>query len=141
MAVSRFHIAGMDCGAEEQLVRMALMDLSGVGRIEVDLNQRSVTIEHDTNPAAIVEALDTLGIGAIAAVLGGSLPEPPVVARDFGPLVAERRLLMWTDDIEEQAFLDRIGMLGAEEQKKNRQKNENLAGGDEVLHRGFRRSE
>ncbi len=54
----------MDCAAEEQLVRMALADLSGVGRIEVDLTQRNVIVEHDTDAAAIVEVLDSLDLGA-----------------------------------------------------------------------------
>ena len=40
MTVSRFHVAGMDCAAEEQLVRMALSDIDQINRIEVDLDQR-----------------------------------------------------------------------------------------------------
>lgn len=60
-----------------------------------------------------VEALDTLGRGAIAGILSGALPAPPEVARDLGPLVSERRLLMWTDRVDEQDLLDRIGMLGS----------------------------
>ncbi len=60
-----------------------------------------------------IDALDSLGTGAIAAVLAGALPDPTVVARDLGPLVAERRLLMWTDDPEEQTMLDNVGMLGS----------------------------
>jgi hypothetical protein len=60
-----------------------------------------------------LEALDSLGTGAIAAILTGALPEPPTIARDLGPLVDERRLLFWTDDAEEQNLLDRVGLLGA----------------------------
>jgi len=63
--------------------------------------------------AARVEALDTLGRGAIAAVLSGAFPELPDMARDFGQLVSERRLLMWTDNPDEQLLLDRVGMLGS----------------------------
>ncbi|WP_395155242.1 DUF4012 domain-containing protein [Ilumatobacter sp.] len=65
------------------------------------------------NKGARVEALDALGKGAIEAVLSGVLPEPPELARDFGPLVSERRLLMWTDNPDEQLLLDRVGMLGS----------------------------
>lgn len=60
-----------------------------------------------------VDALDTLGRGAIEALLSGELPRPARLARDLGPLIAERRLLMWTDDAEEQALLDTTGLLGS----------------------------
>lgn len=64
MTVSRFHVAKMDCAAEEQLVRMALSDIDGIERISVDLDQRDVVIAHDSSPDAIGEALDTLDLGA-----------------------------------------------------------------------------
>ncbi len=46
MTVSRFHVAGMDCAAEEQLVRMALSDIDDIDRIVVDLDERDVLIDH-----------------------------------------------------------------------------------------------
>jgi hypothetical protein len=60
-----------------------------------------------------VEALDTLGQAVIERLLTGSLPEPAVIARDLGPLIAERRLLFWTDNADEQELLERTGLLGA----------------------------
>ena len=48
MTVSRFHVAGMDCAAEEQLVRMALSDIDQINRIDADLEQRAVLIDHTT---------------------------------------------------------------------------------------------
>jgi hypothetical protein len=60
-----------------------------------------------------VEALDTLGRSVIAALLTGSLPGVADVAADLGPLIAERRLLLWTDDASEQELLDATGLLGA----------------------------
>ncbi len=62
--VSRFHIAGMDCAAEEQLVRMALSDLDGVGQLDFDLEKREVVIDHDLDPGAIDAALQRLDLGA-----------------------------------------------------------------------------
>jgi len=64
VTVSRFHVAGMDCAAEEQLVRMALADVDGIDRLEFDLVQRDVVIDHDTAPGAIAAALDILNLGA-----------------------------------------------------------------------------
>lgn len=60
-----------------------------------------------------VEALDSLASGAIDALLRADLPEPPTVARDLGPLIAERRLLMWTVWPDERLLLDRVGLLGS----------------------------
>jgi hypothetical protein len=59
-----------------------------------------------------VEALETLGVGAIEQLLSTSLPGPPRIARDLGPLVEERRLLFWSADPEERALLSRVGLLG-----------------------------
>ena len=64
MTVSRFHIAGMDCSAEEQLVRMALTDIGSVERVDVDLDERQVMIEHTTDTAHVDAALQSLGLGA-----------------------------------------------------------------------------
>jgi Co/Zn/Cd efflux system component len=64
MTISRFHVADMDCAAEEQLVRMALSDIDGIERIEVDLDQRDVVIDHNTSPATIGTALHTLDLRA-----------------------------------------------------------------------------
>ena len=53
----------MDCAAEEQLVRMALSDIDQINRIEVDLDQRDVLIDHTdvgsgwaSESAAVVES-------------------------------------------------------------------------------------
>ena len=64
MTISRFHVAAMDCAAEEQLVRIALADLDGLHRIEFNLEQRDVIIDHNTNTATIASALDSLSLGA-----------------------------------------------------------------------------
>jgi len=64
VTVSRFRVAGMDCAAEEQLVRMALSDLDAVNRVEVDLDARTITVDHDTIAEALDAALRPLGLGA-----------------------------------------------------------------------------
>ena len=60
-----------------------------------------------------VDALQTLGEGVIQRLLTSSLPEPAQIARDLGPLVAEHRLMMWTDVPVEQELLQSVGLLGA----------------------------
>ncbi len=64
MTVSRFHVAGMDCAAEEQLVRMALAEVADINRIEVDLDRRNVLVDHTGHADAIDDALRPLDLGA-----------------------------------------------------------------------------
>ena len=75
MTVSRFHIEGMDCGAEEQLVRMRLAQLDGIDQIAVDLTTRQVTVEHTGDTVALTAALDSLDLGASHLGDGGT-PTP-----------------------------------------------------------------
>ena len=57
MTITRFHVAGMDCAAEEQVVRMVLSDVDGIERIEVDLERRDVVIDHSTSPDTLRTSL------------------------------------------------------------------------------------
>ena len=43
----------------------------------------------------------------------GPMPEPTTLARDLGPLAADRRLSMWSADPEAQQLLERVGLGGA----------------------------
>ncbi|MFP4311585.1 MAG: cation transporter [Nitriliruptoraceae bacterium] len=61
--VSRFRVVGMDCAAEEQLVRMAVADLDGVVGITIDLGAREVVIEHTHDTAEVDAALQALDLG------------------------------------------------------------------------------
>lgn len=54
----------MDCAAEEQLVRMALSNLDNLNRIEFNLEQRDVIIDHATTIDTIADALETLNLGS-----------------------------------------------------------------------------
>ncbi len=60
MTVSTFRVAEMDCGAEEQLVRLKLATLDGVNRVSVDLESRQVTVEHELVPTVVDSALQEL---------------------------------------------------------------------------------
>ena len=59
-----------------------------------------------------IDALEEAAELTTNALLSGSLPEPTQLARDLGPLAAERRLLMWAADPEQQDLLRRVGLLG-----------------------------
>ena len=73
MTVSRFRIDGMDCAAEEQLVRIRLAQLDGIDRVAVDLTTRQVTVEHSRDTATVTAALDALALGARHLGDGGTI--------------------------------------------------------------------
>lgn len=85
----RFDVPKMDCGAEEQLVRMRLEDLSDVLRVDCDLARRTVDVVHKGDAAAIERSLATLNFGARL------IEREPVETLDAaGQDVRQRRLLV-----------------------------------------------
>ena len=71
--ISRFRVDGMDCGAEEQLVRLCLGELDGIDAVTVDLDQRQISVEHRLEPFTVEAALRTLDLGATHLGDGGGL--------------------------------------------------------------------
>jgi Co/Zn/Cd efflux system component len=62
MKTTTFRIAKMDCSAEEQLVRMALDPIEGVAVRRIDLDERTVTVNHRGDTVAIKTTLDRLNL-------------------------------------------------------------------------------
>jgi Co/Zn/Cd efflux system component len=87
MTVSRFHIQRMDCAAEEQLVRMALSEVSGVQRIEVDLDRRDVLVAHEGDASQIDHVLAALDLGSSQVVEAGSFSDPADPRKERGALI------------------------------------------------------
>jgi Co/Zn/Cd efflux system component len=81
----------MDCAAEEQLVRMRLDAVAGVRRVDVDLNHRTVAVEHETDAVAdVAQALDDLDLDT--SELSGH--EDPGGVVDVDPQRERRGLLL-----------------------------------------------
>jgi Co/Zn/Cd efflux system component len=87
MTVSRFHIQRMDCAAEEQLVRMALSEVSGVQRIEVDLDRRDVLVAHEGDASQIDHVLAALDLGSSQVAEAGSFSDPADPRKERGALI------------------------------------------------------
>lgn len=62
MNKSIFHIAGMDCPGEEQLIRMKLKNEAQVKSLEFDLFNRKLTVHHVDHPEPVLSALDALNL-------------------------------------------------------------------------------
>jgi hypothetical protein len=52
----------MDCPSEENLIRMALADASGVGALAFDLKARELTVAHEGEPDAVLARLVPLNL-------------------------------------------------------------------------------
>ena len=62
MKESTFRLERMDCDAEEQLVRMALDDVDGINGTRFDLDERTVTVWHETDTSVVADTLDALDL-------------------------------------------------------------------------------
>jgi Co/Zn/Cd efflux system component len=62
MTTTRFRVGKMDCAAEEQLVRMRLDAVAGIRRVDIDLANRTVAVDHDGTVGEIAAALDSLDL-------------------------------------------------------------------------------
>ena len=87
MTISRFHVAGMDCAAEEQLIRMQLAELDGIDRVAVDLDARDVIIDHQRSVGDIAAALDRLDLGSEHVDDHSDSGPPPDTGRERAALV------------------------------------------------------
>jgi Co/Zn/Cd efflux system component len=67
MEQSIFRIKEMDCPAEEQMVRMKLVDVKNVKQLDFDLEKRTVAIIHEGGLDGITAALDSLKLGSSLA--------------------------------------------------------------------------
>ena len=65
--------------------------------------------ETDDNDAR-VDLLEEVSRATIDRVLGGALPNPTVVARELGPMVAQGRLVGSASDPDEQALFESVGL-------------------------------
>ena len=65
MNKTTFSIPKMDCGAEEQLVKMALHGQPGVHRIEADLTARELLVLHEGSADTIAAVLVPLNLGTV----------------------------------------------------------------------------
>jgi Co/Zn/Cd efflux system component len=92
---SVFRVSGMDCPAEESLVRTALDGADGVRRLEFDLPARALTVWHAGDPAAVLNLVERLQLGA--RLERSEELDQGIAPREAGPAAdaAEARTL-WT---------------------------------------------
>ena len=68
MNQSTFHIAGLCCASEEQLIRNRLKSIQEIERLDFNLMSRELTVSHHLpSDAGILGALESLGLGARCA--------------------------------------------------------------------------
>lgn len=60
MRKTTYHIAQMDCSAEEQLVRMKLDSMEGIRQLNFDLSKRTLEVYHEGDAEPITTAIHEL---------------------------------------------------------------------------------
>ena len=103
---SVFHVSGMDCPTEEQLIRMALAGVGGIESLDFDLGARELKAVHTGTPDPILDVLEPLGMGA--RLMAVTAMDPAEAALD-GPRSAspasQRRALWWVLGINAAMFV------------------------------------
>ncbi|HMZ01612.1 MAG TPA: cation transporter [Burkholderiaceae bacterium] len=93
---STFDVPGMDCPAEERLIRLALQDLPGVQALRFDLPARQLQVRHQGPADAISAALQPLGFGARwRSTAAAADPDPGLPAAPEPAAADESRVLRW----------------------------------------------
>ena len=59
-----FHVPKMDCPSEENMIKMALQGVAGVGSLSFDLPNRKLTAVHSAPVEQVLQRLEPLGLGA-----------------------------------------------------------------------------
>lgn len=90
---SIFSIPKMDCPSEENLIRMAVNDLSGVQSLSFDLSKREVKAVHQGTPDALLERLQPLQLGASLIKSAPVASVTALVGQDEDTGAAETRTL------------------------------------------------
>jgi Co/Zn/Cd efflux system component len=64
MQKSKFHISGMDCPSEEQLIQGVLSEVEGIEQLQFDLPARELCVWHSCDVSLVSGPLDTLKLGS-----------------------------------------------------------------------------
>lgn len=105
-AESCYAVPGMDCPAEERLIRLALQDLPGVGALVFDLRRRELRVQHDAPLPELTQRLQRLGLGA-RLLASGPAQRPLAAPPDDA---AQGRVLRWLLGINALMFV--VELLG-----------------------------
>ncbi|MGA7757511.1 MAG: DUF4012 domain-containing protein, partial [Ilumatobacteraceae bacterium] len=88
-------------GSERRLDESNVLQFLLVDQYEIDDRRSRVDLLEDVSRATLQR------------VLGGALPNPTVVARELGPMVAQGRLAGWAGDADEQALFESVGLASS----------------------------
>lgn len=104
---STFHIPGMDCPAEEQMIRLRLAGCA-VSAMDFDLAGRTLTIDHAGAPTVILEHLVPLGYGAELSA-SAALTDTPRLLASSADDRREARVLLTLLAINALMFVIELG--------------------------------
>ena len=82
--------------------------IDATNAVDFILRDQYLQLGHD----ARVDLLSGLAKQTLDSLLAGAMPSPIQAAKDLGPFVREHRLMMWTDNPQEQELFDVTGLSG-----------------------------
>lgn len=87
---TEFRIQGMDCSAEEQLIRLQLDSMPGVQGLRFDLPARKLVVIHSGDREPIQRKLESLNLGSVQFIRQSEAPGNPDTrdTKEKGPLIA-----------------------------------------------------
>ena len=85
----------MDCASEENLIRLRLEGIQDINRLVIDIDARNIDIYHSSDTESILEALESLGLGAKLTDDCEIEPEQLTWRKDEETEYTQRKLL-WT---------------------------------------------
>jgi Co/Zn/Cd efflux system component len=92
---SVFVLPGMDCPAEEHLVRLALADVDEVTSLTFDLGARRLEAVHVGPAGALLGALEPLGMGATLETSAAVAADAPADPEQHAPRGPAERAALW----------------------------------------------
>lgn len=91
--LSVFSVPKMDCPSEENLIRMALSDLQGIGSLSFDLSKRQLSVVHQGDSESVFQRIKPLNLGAELLESNPVAAPEMVIAADEAGDAAEARTL------------------------------------------------
>jgi len=64
MQVAVYHIPGMDCPSEENIIRLAFQDLDIIHKLDFNIPERRLKVYHSADVSTITKKLERLNFGA-----------------------------------------------------------------------------
>lgn len=116
MRKTEFSITGMDCPAEEQLIRMKLADLREISSLDFEIDKRRLVVFHTGDYEEIYRRISLLNLGASlirseSVANGNQTPDDPILQRSLLRIVLVINLGLFMVECLAGLLADSLGLV------------------------------